>query len=146
MRVRWPDRMRGRRRPRRSFVGQNTIEEIDVITAGGNYGWRVFEGTRCRGLGPAPCATPGFFPPVAQYGHSNGRCSTTGGYVYRGRAGSLPAGAYVSGDFCPGEIFLLQGGSATLLLDTQHLLVRRGRSGEVYVVDLRGAVHRLVNR
>ena len=26
-------------------VGQNDIEEVDVVTAGGNYGWPIKEGT-----------------------------------------------------------------------------------------------------
>ena len=65
-------------------VGQNQIEEIDLISAGGNYGWRILEGTRCTGLGPASCTTPGFIAPIAEYSHSSVRCSVTGGYVYRG--------------------------------------------------------------
>ncbi|MDQ3806224.1 MAG: PQQ-dependent sugar dehydrogenase, partial [Acidobacteriota bacterium] len=64
-------------------VGQGQREEIDIVTLGRNYGWRVFEGTRCTGLGPASCAAPGFTPPVAEYAHTLGRCSVTGGYVYR---------------------------------------------------------------
>ena len=28
-------------------VGQNSFEELDVVTKGGNYGWRVLEGTHC---------------------------------------------------------------------------------------------------
>ena len=33
-------------------VGQSAREEVDIVTRGGNYGWRVFEGTRCTNLGP----------------------------------------------------------------------------------------------
>jgi len=64
-------------------VGQDEREEVDIVTAGGNYGWRVLEGTRCTNLGPASCSAPGFIAPIAEYDHSsNGRCSITGGYVF----------------------------------------------------------------
>ena len=33
-------------------VGQSALEEVDIVTAGGNYGWRVYEGTQCTGLDP----------------------------------------------------------------------------------------------
>jgi glucose/arabinose dehydrogenase len=126
-------------------VGQNQREEIDIITAGGNYGWRVFEGTRCTDLGPALCG-PQFIPPIAEYGHSVGRCSVTGGYVYRGTAGTLPVGTYVFADFCTGEIFVLQNGAVQLLLDTSLNIASFGEdeAGELYVVGLGGTVHRLV--
>ena len=127
-------------------VGQDQREEIDIVTGGGNYGWRVFEGTLCTGNGPASCAAPGFIPPIAEYAHTGGRCSVTGGYVYRGTAGTLPVGTYVFGDFCTGEIFVLQGGGVQLLLDTSLQISSFGEdaAGELYVVGLGGTVHRLV--
>jgi glucose/arabinose dehydrogenase len=129
-------------------VGQSAVEEVDVVTVGGNYGWRVFEGSRCTGRGPASCGAPGFVPPVAEYRRTGGRCAVTGGYVYRGRAGTLPAGAYVFGDFCSGEIFLFENGSQRVLLDTPLALASFGEdeAGELYVVGLGGTVHRLVDR
>src|SRR5437867_49343 len=93
-------------------VGQDVRDEIDIVTSGGNYGWRIFEGTRCTNLGPAPCTAPGFIPPIAEYVNTGptGRCSIIGGYVYRGTQASLPYGAYVYGDYCSGEIFMLNDG------------------------------------
>jgi glucose/arabinose dehydrogenase len=128
-------------------VGQGQVEEVDVITLGGNYGWRVFEGSRCTDLGPAPCSAGGFVPPVAEYWHTSGRCSVTGGYVYRGSRGTLPYGSYVFGDFCTGEIFLLSAESQGVLLDTDLRISSFGEdeSGEIYVMGLRGSVHRIVN-
>jgi glucose/arabinose dehydrogenase len=128
-------------------VGQGDREEIDIVTLGGNYGWRVFEGTRCTDLGPAACGVSGFIPPLAEYDHSGGRCAVTGGYVYRGKKSSLPLGAYVYGDFCTGEIFMLNNGVQSLLLDTDLNIASFGEDegGEVYVVGLGGTVHRISN-
>src|SRR5688572_18778044 len=71
-------------------VGQSAREEIDVVVPGGNYGWRVFEGTRCTELGPASCAARALFiAPVTEYDNGGSRCSVTAGYVYRGSRQSL---------------------------------------------------------
>ncbi|HLL75630.1 MAG TPA: PQQ-dependent sugar dehydrogenase [Pyrinomonadaceae bacterium] len=129
-------------------VGQGAREEIDIITRGGNYGWRVFEGTLCTNLDPAACNAANFQAPVAEYGHTGGRCSVTGGYVYRGTRATLPAGAYVFADYCTGEIFLLQGTSMSLLSDTALRISSFGEdeAGEIYVVGhTGGTVHRLTN-
>jgi hypothetical protein len=128
-------------------VGQNAQEEVHIVTRGGNYGWRVLEGSLCTGLGPGSCDDPSFIPPVAEYAHTQGRCSVTGGYVYRGSAQSLPLGAYIYADFCTGEIFVLQNGEARLLLDTELLISSFGEdeAGELYVVGLGGTVFRLAS-
>jgi glucose/arabinose dehydrogenase len=128
-------------------VGQNAIEEIDTVTRGGNYGWRVFEGNRCTNIDQQACSAGGFIPPIAEYNHSGGRCSITGGYVYRGTKSSLPLGSYVYADFCTGEIFMLQGGVQMMLLDTSLGISSFGEdeAGEIYVVGLGGSVSRIKN-
>ena len=119
--------------------------EIDIITLGGNYGWRVFEGTRCTDLGPESCATLAAIPPIAEYGREGGRCSVTGGYVYQGTRSTLPSGAYIFGDFCSGEIFMFHNGVQTVLADTELSISSFGEdeSGEIYVVNLRGTISRI---
>jgi glucose/arabinose dehydrogenase len=131
-------------------VGQAAREEVDIIVNGDNYGWRVFEGTLCTGLGPAACVAANFTPPIAEYAHTGGRCSVTGGYVYRGGQDTFPGGTYLYGDFCTGEIFYLLpsngSGQQGLVLDTELLISSFGEdeAGELYVVSLDGGVFRIV--
>lgn len=128
-------------------VGQGAVEEIDIITSGGNYGWRVYEGTQCTNLGPAACTPANFTMPIFEYrsDSSNGRCSITGGYVYRGTRNTFASGTYIYGDFCTGEI--LTGAQQTLLLDTDRRIVSFGEdeAGELYVVGLGGTVEKIVS-
>ena len=129
-------------------VGQNAWEEIDIITRGGNYGWRVAEGNHCNPtIGGGSCSLAGFVPPIAEYVHSGGRCSITGGYVYRGAKQTLPFGTYVFADFCSGEVFTLAGGGPSLLLNTGMSISSFGEdeAGEIYVVAIGGTVQRLIN-
>jgi uncharacterized protein (TIGR03437 family) len=127
-------------------VGDGQIEEVDIVTHGGNFGWRIFEGSRCTGFGADPCVASNFVPPILEYNHfMNGRCAVIGGYVYRGTGNSLPAGGYVFGDFCSGEIFLWDGVSFKVMLDTDMLIssFAEDEAGEIYVVGLGGTVHRI---
>jgi glucose/arabinose dehydrogenase len=134
-------------------VGQDAIEEVDIITNGGNYGWRVYEGTQCTNIDPDRC--PGGanpltqIPPVFQYSSAapNPRCSVTGGYVYRGTLNALPVGSYVYADYCTGEILLWHNNQQNLLLDTSRLISSFGEdeAGEIYVVGLTsGTVEKIV--
>jgi glucose/arabinose dehydrogenase len=90
-------------------VGQNDIEEIDVVTAAGNYGWNHKEGTLFfdhNGDDPGFATTedPGGVPanlidPIAQYDiHFEGH-SVIGGFVYRGEDIPQLTGRYVFGEF-----------------------------------------------
>jgi glucose/arabinose dehydrogenase len=89
-------------------VGQSTYEEVDFQPAhspgGQNYGWNRMEATHC--FKPASgCDPTGTVPPVAEYEHSQGGCSITGGYVYRGSRFPQMAGVYFFADFCTGKIW-----------------------------------------
>jgi len=127
-------------------VGQGAREEIDIITNGGNFGWRVMEGMICNpNINNGVCTPPpGSILPIFDYAHASGRCSITGGYSYRGLRGALPVGAYVYGDYCTGEIWQLQSGTNTLLLDTALSITSFGEdeAGEVYVVGQGGTINR----
>jgi glucose/arabinose dehydrogenase len=86
-------------------VGQDVIEEVNVVTAtraGVNYGWNVLEGTRCHQA--SSCSMQGFELPVLEYGHENGQCSVTGGFVYRGPAMPEIQGTYFYADYCAGWV------------------------------------------
>jgi glucose/arabinose dehydrogenase len=128
-------------------VGQGAREEIDIGQLGGNFGWRTYEGTACTSLNPTECIPGNFIFPVAEYTHAGGRCSITGGYRYRGRRGTFPQGTYIYGDYCTGEILMLQGTTQTLLLDTAFGISSFGEdeAGEIYVVNLNGGLYRIVN-
>ncbi len=127
-------------------VGQGAIEEVDVIAnGGGNYGWRVYEGTQCTNNDPSLCVPTNYIMPIFQYTHAGGRCSITGGYVYRGARGSLPNGAYVYADYCTGEILMWQNNQQTLLLDTPRSIISFGEDedGEIYVCYSNGQIDRI---
>ena len=127
-------------------VGQGDREEVNTpIQHGGNYGWRVFEGSACTNVDRTLCVPSNYIFPVFEYNHTGGRCSITGGYVYRGSRNSLPAGLYLYGDFCSGEIFTWNGTAQQVVLDTSLSISSFGEddAGEIYVVALNGVVSRI---
>ena len=85
-------------------VGQNKYEEVDIITKGGNYGWRIMEGYHEYNV-PQGAGKTGLIAPIHEYSHDLG-ISITGGYVYRGNAIPALKGLYVFGDY-NGKTFVL---------------------------------------
>jgi len=129
-------------------VGQDAVEEVDRIVAGGNYGWRCFEGTRTYNATCGPNAASSL-PPVAQYDHTAGQ-SITGGYVYHGSAIPGLVGRYVFGDFVSGRIWHIAGDTSPTLTVTTGFdsglsiaAFAEGSDGELYVVHYGGTLHRL---
>lgn len=132
-------------------VGQGSREEINrepPNTPGLNYGWDCKEGTRTFEGG---CSGLTLTDPVAEYGHGNGDCSVTGGYVYRGPIFRELVGHYVLGDFCSGRIWTLNAAAANpgLLFhrDTSAMITAFGEAEnrELYMVDYAaGILYRVV--
>ena len=125
-------------------VGSHTREEVDLVTKGGNYGWRCYEGTLATGLNCGTPVTP-FTMPVAEYDHTTG-VAVTGGFVYHGTAIPDLVGQYVFGDYSSGYIWHI----ATDLPPTKMLVHADGwwsnlniasfaqdTNGELYIVDVR---------
>jgi glucose/arabinose dehydrogenase len=117
-------------------VGQNSIEEVDVVRPGRNYGWPIKEGTFLfdnNGAGPGFVFAnslgqpPELTDPIAEYDHTDGagsvRVAIIGGYVYRGERVQALRGRYVFGDYS-GPI-------------------GRGGNGHVYYLDATGAIREL---
>lgn len=108
-------------------VGQNSYEEIDMISKGGNYGWRRMEGDHCFDVmkpdaHPASCDKTGLTEPIIVYANCDAvkeNCkgiSNTGGYIYRGSHKEWD-GAYIFGDWSQqfgamdGRIFIAKKGA-----------------------------------
>lgn len=148
-------------------VGQNQFEEIHVApgaVAGIDYGWRVLEGRHC--FDPAEgCDTTGLAQPVLEVPHPTA-CSITGGHVYRGAAIPELRGAYLTADYCTGNLWTIRfagwpegtsNARSPALLDPIGRVTARlaGKlpgnissfgvddAGESLIVDHRGTVWRL---
>jgi glucose/arabinose dehydrogenase len=89
-----------------SDVGQNLYEEIDILVAGGNYGWSIREGLHpfgAKGSGPRK----DLVEPIWEYHHDVGK-SLTGGAVYRGKRLPELEGAYLYADYVTTKIWALR--------------------------------------
>ncbi|MBM4028350.1 MAG: CHRD domain-containing protein [Planctomycetes bacterium] len=134
-------------------VGQNRVEEINLVHKGRNYGWRLKEGTFA--FDPAgvlvglPLDDPRLTDPVAQYDHDDG-LAVVAGYTYYGREVPELWGQYLCGDFSrqfsvpEGRLFaadLFTGRIEELLIGPRGeplgLFVKgfgQDREGEVYLL------------
>lgn len=137
-------------------VGQNAFEEIDLLVAGGNYGWNKREGFHKFDGGRSSSE---FIDPLAEYGRDKG-LSVTGGYVYRGREYPELQGVYIYADYGTGRFWGLKQtkGKVTLNAEFDVTIARRNQpalnrvqpasfgedsAGELYVCDHNGVVYRL---
>lgn len=115
-------------------VGQNDVEEVNVVVSGGNYGWPLKEGSSCfdqngEGEGFAFVAEPcpgeeglDLIDPIAEYDTDEEGVAVIGGFVYRGSEISPLRGRYVFGDY-----FSPTDGRGRLF----HLITPNKRRGDI---------------
>lgn len=132
-------------------VGQNQYEEVNRATAsegGLNYGWRCYEGNTAYNT--AGCAAQSTMKsPLFTTNHTNGFCSITGGYVYRGTQYPNFQGKYFFSDYCKAQI-----GSSDSLGNVTFSATFSGNNfvsfgedvnGELYVASINGTIYKLID-
>ncbi|CAM3576230.1 hypothetical protein FSS13T_06520 [Flavobacterium saliperosum S13] len=133
-------------------VGQNLYEEVNragAAEAGLNYGWRCYEGNVAYNT--AGCAAQNTMKaPLFTTNHTNGFCSITGGYVYRGTAYPNFQGNYFFSDYCKAQIGMADStGNVTFSQTfTGNGFVTFGEDmhGELYVGSINnGVIYKLVD-
>lgn len=134
-------------------VGQNHIEEINVVVKGGHYGWPIREGTfwfdnnkSGRGFvsrqAPQKLSKQAYNDPLLQYDHDEG-VSVTGGYVYEGASIKALKNNYIFADF-RGRIFIgdTKNKKITVSNITPEILLfsfALDQAGEIYVMGNKDA-------
>jgi putative heme-binding domain-containing protein len=129
-------------------VGQDRVDEVDIVHRGENYGWNVYEGfepfsNQYKKEGRS------FTMPVFAYRRKYGN-SITGGYVYRGDKNSSFYGVYLCGDYTSKRIFGITQENGTLKkarqigIAPQSLVsFSQDEAGNIYIVGYEGTIYRI---
>lgn len=135
-------------------VGQDLLEEIDIVEKGKNYGWRIMEGSECFDVENPDkfldnCSNVGLEEPIIEYGNSGKGgigLSVIGGHVYEGTNLENFSGDYIFGDwsssFIQGKGLLFSGKeengfwkfSVLKELDSFLLSIGKDEEGELYIL------------
>ncbi len=134
-------------------VGDQSLEEIDIVEKGKNYGWPIMEGTNCYDP-PSGCDMSGLELPIWEYRRNKGR-TLIGGFVYRGAELPELFGKYIYADFVSGRVWALSFDGLTVTDNTQLLRFADMDSfiitsfgideqNELYITGFDGNIYRLV--
>jgi glucose/arabinose dehydrogenase len=136
-------------------VGQDTWEEVDFRAAAkldrlANYGWSRYEGYSVYKPRHRYSNVGQKVKPVLVYSHQQGRCSISGGFVYRGQAVQAARGRYFYGDYCTGIVWsfrVAKHGRASKAVVSGHVPSVSGfgvdGNSELYATSLEGTLYRL---
>lgn len=130
-------------------VGQDHWEEVNVVHLpnldGSSFGWSAYEGTHEFNTDQFDLNSDyNYVAPVHEYEHVDGRCSISGGAVYRGSSIEFSGSWYVYADFCSGEVIAVDvvdvpgDGMRKLGTVPQPVAVVPDAAGELWVLSLTG--------
>ena len=133
-------------------VGNAEWEEVNLIVAGGNYGWPTCEGPQLSGTGS--CTSSSFIYPLHAYPHNGGGGAITGGVFYNGNQFPMQyAGDYFFGDYILGGIRFLDSSnqvqgmnnpSSSFVSSDSPVDLKVGPDGSLYVLLILGnEVHKI---
>jgi putative heme-binding domain-containing protein len=129
-------------------VGQDRVDEVDIIHRGENHGWNVYEGfesfsNQYRKEGRK------FAKPIFAYRRKYGN-SVTGGHVYRGDKDSSFYGVYVCGDYNSKRLFGItqQNGEMKMVRQIGTVPQRlvsfsEDEAGNIYAVGYEGMIYQM---
>lgn len=127
-------------------VGQDRMEEIDIVENGKNYGWNLMEGSLPNSSGNQT----GLVSPIWTYGRDQGN-ATIGGYVYHGTKLTELTGLYIYGDYVSGRIWSLNNHDADKpvneeLMKTNINITSFGtdQNKELYICAQDGRIYEIV--
>lgn len=132
-------------------VGQDHWEEVTVVGIanldGVSFGWSALEGTHEYNADQAEANSVfTYVAPSHEYEHTDGRCSISGGAVYRGTTIDVVGSWYVYADFCSGDVIAIDvldapgDGVSKVGNVAQPVAVVPDAAGELWVLSLTGTV------
>ena len=135
-------------------VGQNAVEEINKVASplpntGLNFGWRCYEGSVAYNT--SGCVPVGNLTmPVAEYQHSTGGCSITGGYFYTGSMYPNFQNKYFFADYCQNRIGYVNASnaitySATFTGSNNFTTFGEDLNGELYIASAGGIIYKVID-
>jgi glucose/arabinose dehydrogenase len=136
-------------------VGQGRFEEINKIanpaSPGLNFGWRCYEGDlESTNSSGCPDGNTTFTFPVAQYDHTGGACSITGGYEYTGNTYPNMQGKYFFADYCNGKIGWVNSENPAAITwtassDRNFTTFGEDINGELYIAGSNGTIYKVTD-
>lgn len=132
-------------------VGHKTLDEIDIVESGKNYGWSLKEGSVCFIDEDSDCDTTlweGLTDPILDLQYGTEAESVTGGYVYWGTIHESMRGLYIFGDYDLRTVSALEykDSLATIVMKItcpQNVTsFGEDEQGEIYVVGIQGSIYK----